>query len=210
MIETPWIYELIGYLASLLVAVSLMMSQIVKLRIVNMIGALTFTVYGFLIGSMPVALMNAFIVCINVYYLWQMSTMATYFKLLKVGPDDGYLKYFLDHYIDDIRTFQPDAPSSLGEGSLAVFILRNLIPVGLLVGRMTAKGVFVVDLDYVIPNYRDFKTGNFIFNERLSFFRELGIDEIYTFAFKQAHVEYLLRIGFKETAEPGKFKLQVP
>ena len=41
--ETYVIYEIIGYVASVLVAVSLMMSKIVQLRIVNLIGAATFS-----------------------------------------------------------------------------------------------------------------------------------------------------------------------
>ena len=49
------------------------------LRIVNMIGAATFAVYGYLIGSWPVAGMNAFIVLINVYFLLQIYRSSEYF-----------------------------------------------------------------------------------------------------------------------------------
>jgi hypothetical protein len=74
--ETPLLYELTGYAASVLVAASLMMSNIVRLRVLNMLGALTFVVYGALIEAWPVAFMNTFIVGINIWYLVQMRRKA--------------------------------------------------------------------------------------------------------------------------------------
>ena len=41
--------EFIGYAASILVAFSLMMSSILKLRIINLIGAITFVIYGLMV-----------------------------------------------------------------------------------------------------------------------------------------------------------------
>ena len=84
--ETTVIYEIIGYVASLLVAISLMMSNIIQLRIVNMIGAATFSVYGILIGSIPVAGMNGFIVFINIYYLTKIYSAVEYFRFLRSLP----------------------------------------------------------------------------------------------------------------------------
>lgn len=43
--------ELIGYSAYLLIAISLMMSSILRLRIINSLGAVTFVVYGLAIGA---------------------------------------------------------------------------------------------------------------------------------------------------------------
>ena len=69
--ELNWI-EIIGYMASAMVAVSLMMKNIVSLRWLNSIGCMLFVIYGSLINAWPVAGMNAFIVCINMYYLIKM------------------------------------------------------------------------------------------------------------------------------------------
>ncbi len=62
-------WEWVGYLASLLVAISLMMANIKKLRWWNLIGSALFVVYGVAITAYPVALVNLFIVLINIYYL---------------------------------------------------------------------------------------------------------------------------------------------
>ncbi len=64
--------ELFGFAASVIVAISLMMKNIVKLRIANGIGCAMFSAYGFIIGALPVALMNGFIMFVNIYYLIKM------------------------------------------------------------------------------------------------------------------------------------------
>ena len=63
------VWEWVGYIASVVVAVSLMMGDIKKLRWWNLAGAGLFAAYGFAIDAMPVAFVNCFIVMINVYYL---------------------------------------------------------------------------------------------------------------------------------------------
>ncbi|MCR5583870.1 MAG: YgjV family protein, partial [Lachnospiraceae bacterium] len=63
------IWELIGYLGSLLVVVSLLMSSVIKLRIINTIGSLIFCLYALVIHSYPTAVMNAALVAINIWFL---------------------------------------------------------------------------------------------------------------------------------------------
>lgn len=67
--ESATIWEWVGYLASAVVAISLMMSNIKKLRWWNLIGAALFVAYGVAIDAYPVALVNFFIVLIDIYYL---------------------------------------------------------------------------------------------------------------------------------------------
>ncbi len=70
--------EYVGYAASIAVAVSFVMKDIVKLRIVNIIGCTLFVVYGFMFESiragLPVILTNVAIICVNGYYLVQLAT----------------------------------------------------------------------------------------------------------------------------------------
>ncbi|SHI23068.1 YgjV family protein [Ferrimonas marina] len=69
--EAATLWEWVGYLASILVAISLMMSNIKALRWWNMAGAALFVAYGTAISAIPVALVNGFIVLINIYYLYK-------------------------------------------------------------------------------------------------------------------------------------------
>ncbi|PMG44002.1 YgjV family protein, partial [Shewanella sp. 10N.286.52.B9] len=66
--EAATVWEWVGYLASAVVAISLMMANIKKLRWWNLIGAALFVAYGLAIGAIPVALVNFFIVLIDIYY----------------------------------------------------------------------------------------------------------------------------------------------
>ena len=61
--------ELLGYVAMVLVAGSFLLKDVIKLRLVNAVGAACFVVYGLLIGSFPVTGLNIFVVCVNVYYI---------------------------------------------------------------------------------------------------------------------------------------------
>lgn len=66
--------ECLGYLASVLVAISFLMKSINKLRFMNMIGGIFFIIYAVAINAIPVALINLFTVCINLYYLTKKNT----------------------------------------------------------------------------------------------------------------------------------------
>jgi hypothetical protein len=64
--------EYLGFGASLLILISLLMSSIRALRLINLVGALLFGIYGIYIASTPTIFMNFGIVLINVYYLTKM------------------------------------------------------------------------------------------------------------------------------------------
>lgn len=61
--------EIVGYFASIMVAISLMMKDIIWLRWINFTGCTLFVIYGAAISAWPVAGMNAFVACINIYHL---------------------------------------------------------------------------------------------------------------------------------------------
>jgi|AntRauTorcE11897_2_1112592.scaffolds.fasta_scaffold03273_5 hypothetical protein len=207
-LETTFIYELIGYAASLLVAVSLMMSNIIQLRIVNMIGAAIFSLYGILIGSIPVAAMNGFIVLVNIYYLTQIYSAVEYFQILRISAESEYLKTFLNFYQDQINVFQPEFYSKFREDDLNIFVLRDMIPAGLLVGNLTDHGDLVVELDFVVPQFRDFKVGKFLFEDNKAFFSDKGIERIIALPGNQKHNDYLEEMGF-ELENTGKQHYQL-
>ena len=189
------VYELVGYLASLLVAVSLMMKSIRRLRLINLAGSLAFTVYGVLIHAYPVAAVNLFIVFINLYYLRQMAATREYFDLLRIRPDSEYLRSFLSFHQDDIQRFSPGFTYAAGPSTLQFFVLRDLVPAGLFIGE-PQDGRLRVKLDYVTPAYRDLQTGRYVFGAQADFFRDLGIREIVSDPGTPTHTAYLRRMGF--------------
>lgn len=65
--------EFLGYMATFFVAASFLFKSIVYLRIVNSIGAILFVIYSVIITVYPVALLNAFLVVVNIYQLWRLK-----------------------------------------------------------------------------------------------------------------------------------------
>ncbi|MCG6319783.1 hypothetical protein K6U66_18530 [Vibrio alginolyticus] len=65
--------DILGYAASIMVAISLTMNDIVPLRLLNFIGCALFTAYGLMIDPWPVVLTNGFIACVNIYFLAKMQ-----------------------------------------------------------------------------------------------------------------------------------------
>ena len=53
-----WLKEGFGYAASLIILVSLLMTNVFRLRMINLAGSLCFSLYGWLIGSWPVCIIN--------------------------------------------------------------------------------------------------------------------------------------------------------
>ncbi|MHA1734194.1 MAG: hypothetical protein ACTSU5_19830 [Promethearchaeota archaeon] len=188
--------EILGYTASVLVAVSLTMKNVLRLRVINMVGAVVFTTYGFLISAYPVALMNGFIVAINIYYLHKLLAKQDYFKLLPVSPNSLYLKKFLEFHAEEIATFFPEFELAQLEGTRCTLILRNLFPVGVFVYKTSGTFAYIL-LDYVIPEYRDFKNARFLFSRTDELFSGLEITNIVTRSHEKRHMKYLEKMQFQ-------------
>lgn len=205
--ELSFIYELVGYTGSILVAVSLMMKSLVRLRTVNMVGAIVFIIYGLLIGAIPVVFLNTLILCVNVYNLWQMWQRKDYFTLMEIRAESAYLKQFLDFYRREILEFVPTYLFKPKSEQLVLFVLRNMLPVGVLIVKPEADSAYIF-LDFVIPGYRDFRAGKFLFDESAEFFRRKGIVRLITDSGNPRHETYLRRMGFARQNE--RYVLELP
>ncbi len=194
--------ETLGYLGSLLVAISLMMRSLLRLRLINLAGALTFVLYGLLIRAYPVAFMNALIVGIDVYYLLQMWRQREYFTFLEVAPDDRYLGHFLAFHAEEIQRFQPGFTYAPDDNLMVFFVLRNMIPAGLFIARRRpdAPETAVVLLDFVIPGYRDLRIGRYVYQENARYFQTRGIQRLVSSPGTTDHSQYLEKMGYTPQA----------
>ncbi|MDR0411807.1 MAG: hypothetical protein LBH75_07545 [Treponema sp.] len=61
--------EFIGYLASILVAISITIKGGFYFRIFNLSGSICFFIYGLFINSWPVAIINLYGTGINIFYI---------------------------------------------------------------------------------------------------------------------------------------------
>lgn len=65
--------EIIGIIASITVAVSFFMNGETRIRTVNIIGSAIFGIYGILIGSISIILLNAVSIIVNIMKIYKIN-----------------------------------------------------------------------------------------------------------------------------------------
>lgn len=192
--NTQIIIEMVGYLGSLLVLVSFLMSSVVKLRIINSIGGLVFAIYALIIQSYPTAFMNFCLVGINVYYLIRMTKNDRHFDLIDGTADDAFLNYVLAYYGDDIKKYFPTwNKADLAKADAAYIVCCDAVPAGMLLGKAEDDGSLKVWLDYSTPTYRDCSVGKYLYSK----LQTRGIHKLVFGEENSAnHDEYLQKMGF--------------
>ncbi len=202
------VLEWIGYLASVLLVISMIMASIIKLRWINLFGAAIFSAYGFLIAAYPVALLNLFITFADIYYLARIYRESDSYRMWKIGDDKRYLDYFSDHYSDEIRRYYPGFDHKEikdRKDRQEIFILRNLVPAGLIIARETDPRTVFIDLDFAIPRYRDLKLGRYFYKVKGGEYKARGFERFETEVETGEHARYMEKVGFKlKTGDGGK------
>lgn len=201
--------QILGYTGSVIIGISLVMKNITYLRRLNLIGAATFALYGLFIGAYPVFVLNSFIALVDFYYLFEMYRQKDYFSLLPISSTNHYyLNRFLEFHKDDIKKFFPEfSGNQINEKSNILFILRNMLPVGVFIYEEMAEGKINLLIDYAIPDYRDMKNGKFVYKTESSYLLEKGFKEIITESSVKAHQGYLLKLGFEPVeGKPNQYK----
>lgn len=205
--------EWIGYAASFVVALSLLISNLWYLRWINLFGAVLFSGYGMLIGSIPVIVMNGFIAVIDVFFISQMMRKIDYFHYLTVKyKESGYLQYFLRYYSRDISYHFPRFfPDKLPPDQRFTFVLRNAVSVGVFSYHVEADCA-VIDLDYTIPAYRDLKNTRYLIRDALALdFEKEGVKRLSVYSTVSQHVKYIRKLGFSEDPHhPNVYTLTLP
>lgn len=191
------IFELIGYAASLLIAISLMMKSLIRLRVINGLGGLIFVIYGILIRAYPVAILNGLIVIIDLYYLIKMLRQQDYFTLMRITPSSNYLNYFVGFHKKDIQVFFPNFEHDPQPNDYVFFILRDTVPAGVVMIRKQEDCGKIL-LDYALSDYRDFKIGGFLYEENADTLINLGISSLEARGETPEHDNYLVKMGFKK------------
>ncbi len=190
--------EILGYVASCLLLLAMLMTSVVKLRIINTIGCILYIIYGLYINAYPVAIMNLAIACVNIVHLCRNRFSKNSFKILPIKNDDSLLKPFVEHNKADIESNFPEFTLDDRQYACSYMILRNMNIAGIFLANDAGDGNLFVVLDYVVAAYRDCKVGDFLFNTQQDMFKRQGFNKITTISGSNHHSKYLKKIGFKE------------
>ena len=185
--------EIFGYIGTLLVIVSMMMTSVLKLRIFNMCGGVISLIYAVFCNAWPVVLMNFCLLIINFIHTVRHLRQKHNFGHSICAPSDQSVAYFLEHFKEDIEKFFPShriAPHPNTEIHL-IFVESEMV--GILVGTRAAD-VYRIEMDYVTPRYRDISVGEFLF-PRL---KEEGINMLTAPVGTDEHNKYLSKLGFSD------------
>ncbi|HBG32618.1 MAG TPA: hypothetical protein DEG42_05760 [Acholeplasmataceae bacterium] len=194
----PSLLEWVGYAASLIVLISLLMTSVKRLRWINLFGSLIFAVYGIAIGAIPVGAMNAGIVLINAYFIYQMYTKKDYFTLIQMNHETEYFNHFMSFYKENMKSFMIVEENLDNPNYVKIFTLRNTVPAGLFVCKIIDLSTLEILVDYVTPAYRDFKIGRFLFEDQKDFFKNQGYNKLTSKPGNEKHQSYLKKMGFIE------------
>lgn len=190
--------ELIGYIGSALVLISMLMTSVVRLRIINLTGSIIFSAYAIIIRSYPTALMNIALAGINIFYLVRMFREKKIYDAIKTDKSDPYFAYLLDRYRDDIRHFFPDVTLD-GTTDVAYLVCCDSDPACMFLGREAAPGKLEVVLDYATPVYRDASVGRYLY-------KRLADDGYTSLAFTkdpEHHKAFLKKVGYEDRGDEG-------
>ena len=199
-VETPFVYELVGYVGSALVLGSIVQRSIFRLRWLGVIGGVVFLTYSLLIEAYPIAVVNVVATAIHAYYLRELLLKPDEsFSILHVLPDSEYVRYFLDFYADDIDRFFPGLPE-VNEDLVMVFVLRDTVPAGLYIGVREGDRLRTL-MDYAQPQYRDLKVGRFLYSHTHEVFDPKGVRYITARTESPTHGRYLQKMGFVRSGD---------
>jgi hypothetical protein len=186
------------------------MSSILKFRWINLAGALTFSTYGFLIGALPVGFLNAFIALVDIYYLYTIYSKKEVFEILEVRADNRYLLRFLQFHEKDIQHFFPGFAYQPELNTVSFFVLRNMAVAGVFLAHRKENHCLSVGLDFVLPEYRDFKNGKYIYLRLRNRFINEGFTKVIAEGRSEKYSSYLSKLGFEKNSEGLFEKALVP
>ena len=192
----------------MILVISMMMSSFVKFRIVNLIGAFLFSLYGFIIGSYSVGILNGLIVFINIYQVYRLYNQNKDLEIIQLPVDSEYVKSFIKHYNKEIKHYQPDFEFDTNALDTCITILRNMNIVGIVLGKRDENQWLTIKLDFVVPQYRDTKIGQHLFVLNKQYFKDKGFAKIIITGKDKQRTQHLREVGFL-SIDNDKFELKL-
>ena len=195
---------ILGYIASVLLAISLMVNNDLKFRWLNTLGCLAFIVYGILINAFPVILTNSLLLLINGFYLVKIYRTDENFDLLEFEPSATLVNRFLSFYHTDIIVYFPGFKEIKTGNNIRFVVLRDIVIANIFAATLEEDGTAVVNLNYTVAKYRDYKVGKFIFEKEKTYLISKGVKQLkYSQAINKNHQQFLTVMGFKKVVENG-------
>jgi len=196
---TAIIVLIVGYTASLLLAISLLVNNDLKFRWLNTLGCIAFIGYGILIHAFPIILTNSILLLINLFYLIKIYRTHEDFELIEFKGEEKLVHKFLSFHQSDIQAYFPEYRQEETGNNINFVVLRDLVIANMFVAELTEDGTAIVKINYTVPRYRDYKVGKFIFDRENKYLVSKGVRRlIYQSVFNKKHEKFIQVMGFKK------------
>ena len=204
MITMDQVIPFIGYLASLFLAISLLVSNDLKFRWINSLGNICFLTYGIFITAFPIILTNGVLLLINIYYLVKIHNTKENFDMVEFPANDELIAKFLSFHYEDIKLYFPQFYTIDPEDEIRFAVLRDMVIANVFIAKLCSDGSAEVKLNYTVARYRDYQVGRFIFDKEKKFLLSKGVNEIiYRQIVHKKHEKFLGVMGFTKEQVDG-------
>lgn len=162
------VLEVVGWIGSGLVVLSMLQQRILRLRVINLGGCVLQIVYNGVLGVWPVLALNCVLAAVqigSIYHLVRTRHSVDDYEVVPAAPDEPYLNHLIRTQGEDIARHVPGYAVADGArtSDVAFLVLRGSETVGYVLLRDAGDGVAEVQLDYVTERFRDFTPGEFVF-----------------------------------------------
>ncbi len=192
--------EILGWAGSALLVVSVLQTRVMRFRVLNAVASAVLLVYNAAIEVWPMVGMNAVLVGIN---LWVITGMVRRrhderaYDVVQVGVGEPYLEHVLRRHAADIAEHNRSPERVIDQAQHAFLVTSGDALVGVVMSRAgRSADEQQVLLDYVLPPYRDFTPGEFVYRPGGPF-TAMGARRVVASPAMMRSEKYLGAIGFR-------------
>lgn len=207
------VLEIVGWFGSALLVVSLVQTRVMRFRVLNAAASAVLIGYNLAIEVWPMVGLNIVLVGIN---LWIIAGLLRRrhdpraYDVVRLGVSEAYLAHLLGRHAEDISRFNPVPNELLARAEHAFLVSEGDAVVGVVLSRTgAAPDEQQVLLDYVLPPYRDFTPGEFVFRPDGPF-AQVGARRVLASPAMTASEKYLEAVGFRRDGERRVLDLAAP
>ena len=173
------------------------------MRLIAIIGCIVLLGYGLGNSLWPIVGLSLLLGMVYIYRVSQLlnrGKRSEDYHVVAISPDDDYLDYLLSRHESGIRAHEPtfdwlkDRTPASGDHAYLVVLADETV--GLVLLHDAGDGLAQIELDYVLPRFRDFTPGEYVF-KRSGVLRESGFTCVRTPPVNPATARYYSAIGFK-------------
>lgn len=192
--------EVVGWFGSAVLVLSLLQTRVMRFRVLNAAASAVLVVYNAAIQVWPMVGLNVVLVGINLVIIWRLLRHrhdARAYDAVPIGVREPFLRRLLERHAEDIARFNPPPERLLAVAEHAFVVSTGDEVVGVVLSREGEDPAEQqVVLDYVLPAYRDFTPGEFVFRPDGPF-AQIGARRVVASPAMEASERYLEAVGFR-------------